>query len=476
MQNVNDLVAGVKGFGQGIGSTFQEGYDTLVNFIVRPPRASYNVADLGAKRFMFAGKIYHREDFEVKSLRAGRPLLKCSHYKPEPKKGEYPLRRPCVVFLHGNAGSRLQGLTCLRTVLSSSADFFTFDCAGSGQSEGEYVSLGYYEKDDLAAIVDRLRRTGTVSSIGLWGQSMGAVTAMMYAAVDSKLSAIVVDSPFTDLRTLAAELCEKETYGAVQPWLTSAALSVIKVSIQKRCGFDLDELRPIAQASSTKIPAIFATGEQDDFILPYHAERCQEEYGGQSRLITFEGGHNDPRPHEFLQEVRKFLMRTLHNPPPSVEIWKFDAERTSVIRASPAPVPAPQGEQHKRVSVEQRAPRETSGAATSVAAPSIFMPEDDIGPLPIPEPDIPTPTNKSAITMSSSSSPTRQKRTNSRPNGANGSSSSSSPPRNGFGGATDKGAIREQLLALGFTASQVDAAMMRNSTLEGCVEWILTST
>jgi len=44
-------------------------------------------------------------------------------------------------------------------------------------SEGDYISLGYYEKDDLSCVVDHLRKTEKVTTIGLWGRSMGAVTA-----------------------------------------------------------------------------------------------------------------------------------------------------------------------------------------------------------------------------------------------------------------------------------------------------------
>lgn len=51
---------------------------------------------------------------------------------------------------------------------------FCFDFAGSGISEGEYVSLGYYEKDDVACVVKHLRESGLVSTIGMWGRSMGA--------------------------------------------------------------------------------------------------------------------------------------------------------------------------------------------------------------------------------------------------------------------------------------------------------------
>jgi hypothetical protein len=48
------------------------------------------------------------------------------------------------------------------------------------QSEGKYVSLGYFEKDDLRVVVDHLRGSGTVSTIAVWGRSMGAVTGILY--------------------------------------------------------------------------------------------------------------------------------------------------------------------------------------------------------------------------------------------------------------------------------------------------------
>jgi hypothetical protein len=33
-------------------------------------------------------------------------------------------------------------------------------------SEGEYISLGWYERDDVQVVVDYLRNSGTVSTIG----------------------------------------------------------------------------------------------------------------------------------------------------------------------------------------------------------------------------------------------------------------------------------------------------------------------
>jgi len=51
--------------------------------------------------------------------------------------------------MHGNSSSRLEALGSLSLVLSIGATLLTFDFAGSGMSEGEYVSLGVFEKDDL---------------------------------------------------------------------------------------------------------------------------------------------------------------------------------------------------------------------------------------------------------------------------------------------------------------------------------------
>jgi dienelactone hydrolase len=62
---------------------------------------------------------------------------------------------------------------------------------GSGLSDGDWVTLGAHEVEDLAAAVEHLREAGQTSTIGLWGRSMGAVTAMAYARHDPSVCGIV---------------------------------------------------------------------------------------------------------------------------------------------------------------------------------------------------------------------------------------------------------------------------------------------
>ena len=62
---------------------------------------------------------------------------------------------------------------------------------GSGLSDGEYVTLGAHEVEDLQVAVDHIRQEGLTSTVGLWGRSMGAVTALLYSQRDPSIAGVV---------------------------------------------------------------------------------------------------------------------------------------------------------------------------------------------------------------------------------------------------------------------------------------------
>lgn len=94
--------------------------------------------------------------------------LEWSQYLPTP----HPTRLPALIYCHGNAGSRLDSSSSsdvAALVLPLGISLVALDFSGSGRSEGDYVSLGHYEQQDLAALVAELRQRGTTIRIGLWG-------------------------------------------------------------------------------------------------------------------------------------------------------------------------------------------------------------------------------------------------------------------------------------------------------------------
>lgn len=167
---------------------------------------------------------------------------------------------PCVIYLHGNSSSRVEAMQAIGPLLTSNMTLVALDFAGCGMSEGEYISLGWYERDDVEVLVEHLRKSETVSTIGLWGRSMGAVTSLMHADRDPSIACLILDSPFSSLRTLAEELCKKHT--KVPSLILSAALAIIRNTIKSKAKFDIDNLNPLENhVKKAFIPAYFVTGK-----------------------------------------------------------------------------------------------------------------------------------------------------------------------------------------------------------------------
>mmetsp|Transcript_21313 Transcript_21313/g.38963 ORF Transcript_21313/g.38963 Transcript_21313/m.38963 type:complete len:525 (+) Transcript_21313:112-1686(+) len=406
-------------------SLVTESYDILWKMIIRPPRSQYAVSELGYQRFRFQDKAYVRQDEQVVNERGMK--MECSHYYPlDPKtSGHPPEKLPCVIYLHGNCSSRLEAVDSLRVLLPRRVSVFCLDLAGSGLSEGEYISLGYYEEQDLKVVIKHLKDSGRVSAIGLWGRSMGAATSILRAAGDPTLGACVLDSPFSSLRLVAEELVNSGIV-SVPDFLLNMALQNVREEIQKRANFDIEELVPLRKAPLARSPAIFAVAKDDDFVLPHHTERLYQAWGSapqDKKLVTFAGGHNGPRPQWFLDEAATFLetrLRALADDP-------LGATAGSVY----APSYAPDFEQDSLI----------------VPLPSSPSHRD----LPPPPPPPVDPRHKAAETSTRVGTPSK-------------------PPPKSTGPKSD---VEKQLMAMGFGADMAAAAYKRHKSVEAAVHWIL---
>jgi len=192
---------------------------------------------------------------------------------------------PVVIYLHGNSSSRIEGMRVAPELLKRDINLFVFDFAGCGMSEGDYISLGYHEKNDVKIIIDFVEKLPGVSKIGLWGRSMGAATASMYAQSDDRVKAVCYDSPFSDFTKLAKELCKKQVN--LPDFILDTALSFIRKSIQSRNDLDIYLLTPITYAAKTQTPGFFVHAMNDELIPLEHSLNLFEVYGGKLILFTF---------------------------------------------------------------------------------------------------------------------------------------------------------------------------------------------
>jgi pimeloyl-ACP methyl ester carboxylesterase len=266
---------------------------------------------LGPPAFNFCNKRFTRTDFTLRTKRGYN--LECSHWEPIDRTAD---RIPVVIYMHGNSSARLEVIPQLSYLLSLGVAVFSFDFAGSGKSDGEYVSLGYYEREDLSCIVAHLRSTNVVSTIALWGRSMGAATALMFGDRDPSIACMILDSPFADLTQLCEEMVEKaREQGVVVPGIVaSLAIRLIQSSVKKQAGFNIKNISPIAHADKCFIPVLFVAGEHDDFIKKHHSEALHAKYAGDKNLIIVEGDHNSPRPKFLFDSATIFLQTCMQIP------------------------------------------------------------------------------------------------------------------------------------------------------------------
>ena len=284
-------------------------YETLWKSIIRPERDLYKEEELGDKIFRFNNIIYTRTDYDILDFQGN--ILKLSIIEPEPENRPFDIM-PYVIYLHENCASRIQAMSnsmkiCL---LKHNINLVAFDFAGSGLSEGKYISLGYHEKHQVRNVVDFSGTFPGVGNIGLWGRSMGAATTLLYTPTDRRIKCIVVDSPFSDFRKLAKEICKSNVN--IPSLLIEGAISIIGSTVKSKNGMDINDIKPINSVKKCKVPAFFIHAVDDTFVKYEHSENILNNYAGDiKKLKGITGGHNGARPKALLDEIGEFFSEYL---------------------------------------------------------------------------------------------------------------------------------------------------------------------
>lgn len=82
-----------------------------------------------------------------------------------------------ILFCHCNSSNRLE---CMQYLEFLPADYAIagFDFIGCGNSDGDYITLGVKESQQIRTIVQVLSQH--YRRVVLWGRSMGAVSVLLY--------------------------------------------------------------------------------------------------------------------------------------------------------------------------------------------------------------------------------------------------------------------------------------------------------
>jgi len=284
--------------------------DELWKSVIRPHREEYSIKDLGPNDFILYGKKFTRKDYRIIGNQGN--ILQCSFYENE-ECIENNESLPVIIYCHGNSSSQKEIKHYLDKILKVNINVFAFDFSGCGKSEGEYISLGYYEKLDLRIVVDFVYKLPNVSAIGLWGHSMGAATILMYALSDPRIQCVCSDSAFSDLSTLLKEIAHNQVN--LPEFIHSKAYEYTKKSVISKINVNIDNIKPINNIIKLGIPIYFIHSLNDKLINSNHTKNLYKSCGSFFKYITIcdEGGHNSIRPDNIINEILNFFKKYLGN-------------------------------------------------------------------------------------------------------------------------------------------------------------------
>ena len=167
-----------------------------------------------------------------------------------------------MLLLHGIGGGKEHFYDLAKSLAQQQVASVVYDARGHGESDGQYISYGFYEKQDVSIIVTEVKKRYPDIPIGIWGNSMGGAIALQALSIEPRLDFGVIESTFTDLNTIVYEYQKRYTLGLGLKPICEHAL--------KRAGeigkFDPMQVRPIDAVKNITQSIFLAHGTDDPNI------------------------------------------------------------------------------------------------------------------------------------------------------------------------------------------------------------------
>lgn len=196
-----------------------------------------------------------------------------------------------VIYLHGLGGNRQLLLQQAAVLYDHGYGALLLDLRSHGESGGELSTLGYYEPRDVRAALDFLLIQPEVNPdhIGIFGESLGAITAIRAAAQMPELGAVVAQSAFTSIEENVAAGVRQI---AGLPPFPFAPLVIFFGELET--GLRIGQVRPVDEIARIAPRAVLLMyGGQDRLIGSENSQRLYDAAGEPRQLVRFDSaGHS----------------------------------------------------------------------------------------------------------------------------------------------------------------------------------------
>lgn len=290
------IIAGILSYVIGIGMYMSN----RIMFMKKKEDAFIQNREIEAKRF----SIKEFEALPRTELLIPSPegySLKCVLIEPHNTK-------KWIIICHGVTENKINSFKYADMFMKLGFNAVIYDHRRHGESGGKTSSYGHYEKFDLQAVIAEVKkRKGNDIMLGIHGESMGAVTTLLYAGMlEDAADFYIVDCPFSNFEEQIKHQMSQEV--PVPSW---AVFPIGRAFIKLRDGYWTSEVSPIDYVNNIQKPVLFIHSEPDRFIPASMTQALYEQKQGPKQLyLAKKGAHAqsyNENPEEYKAKIKLFL-------------------------------------------------------------------------------------------------------------------------------------------------------------------------
>lgn len=217
-----------------------------------------------------------------------------------------------IISVHGYKDDHRFMLPYVMRFYDEGYNVFTQDNRNHGLSDGEYISMGWHDKDDIYAWLDYIVSIDPDASIIVHGISMGGATTMMLSGLNHPaVVGYIEDCGYTSVWDIFETVINRDYHMPAFPVMHCCR--ILSNIIMK---YDYKKSSSLIQLSKCNKPIFFIHGEKDDFVPLWMGKKCFESYNGPKDMyIAPMAGHAesmDYYPDEYFAKINQFIKEYIY--------------------------------------------------------------------------------------------------------------------------------------------------------------------
>lgn len=249
---------------------------TFITQIKHPVLSFFRTSRIESKQYEDGGK-----RVKIKSFDGTELVAHLSYAKKDSVKGT-------IILLHGIRSNKESFIPLVDKLTAMSYNTVALDLRAHGESDGKHCTFGVKEKRDVSQLITYLIEEEGLNNIGVWGKSLGGAVALQTLGFDQRLQFGVVESTFSDFRTITHDYVNYHV-GFNVSWFTNYLVD----RAGQMTDFNPEDASPKDYCENIIQPVLLVHGTDDKRIsINYAKNNFKSIKSSHKKMIAIEGANH----------------------------------------------------------------------------------------------------------------------------------------------------------------------------------------